>query len=242
MEKYKKCKGINKAKSFDGCGTMVLSKTRRYGLCIKCFAKFMTETKEGGEVLRKMVIPRAKKKAEREIKQIHKENKLEVKKKSKLESELQTLINELVRKIDEFEGCISCDHGNNEPFTMQAHASHYYSRGSSPHIRFNLHNIHKSCSRCNNYEHSNREGYDLGLEKKYGIRYLYYIKSLKEQPSLDLTKSDIQALKTKVRRSIKNFDKEIKPEMTLLEIRDKYNKELFGYEKYIKNNSHEAYM
>ena len=62
--------------------------------------------------------------------------------------EAQAVINRYVRLRDSRLGCVSCE----RPATWQGqwHASHYRSRGAAPHLRFNLHNIHKACSICNN--------------------------------------------------------------------------------------------
>ena len=43
--KPKKCKGINKAHGFDGCGK--LSEYREAGLCPVCFYEWMTTTENG---------------------------------------------------------------------------------------------------------------------------------------------------------------------------------------------------
>jgi len=53
----------------------------------------------------------------------------------------------LVRDVDE--PCISC--GRPASWAGQWHASHYKSRGSNSALRFNLWNLHKACSICNNH-------------------------------------------------------------------------------------------
>jgi len=90
-----------------------------------------------------------------------------VKPKSKWLSELQALVNQYVRLRDASEGCISCD----KPFNWggQYHAGHYFSRGHSSALRFNLSNLHKQCSVCNNHLSGNIGEYTPRLIEKIGI-------------------------------------------------------------------------
>ena len=78
----------------------------------------------------------------------------------------QAVINRYVRLRDAILGCVSCD----KPSTWQGqwHASHFRSRGAAPHLRFNLNNIHKSCSVCNNHMSGNIGGYRPALIEKIG--------------------------------------------------------------------------
>lgn len=65
----------------------------------------------------------------------------------------QKAINRYVRARDFGKGCISC----HLPATWggQWHASHLRSTAAAPSIRFNLWNIHKACSVCNNHKSGN---------------------------------------------------------------------------------------
>lgn len=80
--------------------------------------------------------------------------------------EAQAVINRYVRLRDAHLGCVSCE----RPATWQGqwHASHYRSRGAAPHLRFNLHNIHKACSICNNHLSGNIMGYRPELVRRIG--------------------------------------------------------------------------
>lgn len=55
MIKEKKCKGINKAISFQGCGKLVNVAFRKYGLCSSCYAEFLTDTEVGKVILFKTI-------------------------------------------------------------------------------------------------------------------------------------------------------------------------------------------
>ena len=81
-------------------------------------------------------------------------------------SEAQAEINKLVRYRDRHDPCISCD----RPATWdgQWHASHYKSVGSSPALRFDLANIHKACSVCNNHLSGNIAAYTPRIIAKIG--------------------------------------------------------------------------
>jgi len=89
--------------------------------------------------------------------------------------ECQQVVNKYVRLRDYFSGCISC----NKPKEWQGqwHASHFRSVGSSPHLRFNLWNIHKSCSVCNNYMSGNIMNYRIKLIQKIGVSRVEWLES-----------------------------------------------------------------
>lgn len=91
-----------------------------------------------------------------------------VKPRSEYMKEAQAAINRYVRLRDAHLGCVSCD----RPSTWQGqwHASHYRSRGAAPHLRFNLHNIHKACSICNNHLSGNIMGYRPELVRRIGAQ------------------------------------------------------------------------
>ena len=80
--------------------------------------------------------------------------------------ELQILVNKYVRLRDVNEGCISCD--KDKYWSGQWHCSHYIPRGVSSFLRFNLWNMHKSCSVCNNYKSGNIGDYTPRLIEKIG--------------------------------------------------------------------------
>lgn len=98
----------------------------------------------------------------REI-QVRKEK---VKRRSEYMSEAQAVINRYVRLRDAHLGCVSCE--RSATWQGQWHASHYRSRGAAPHLRFNLHNIHKACSICNNHLSGNIMGYRPELVRRIG--------------------------------------------------------------------------
>ena len=80
--------------------------------------------------------------------------------------EAQAEVNRYVRYRDMHLGCVSCD----KPATWdgQWHASHFRSVGAASAVRFNLWNIHKSCSVCNNWKSGNLSDYEPRLRAKIG--------------------------------------------------------------------------
>jgi hypothetical protein len=111
-------------------------------------------------------LARKKAKADKEFKAETKQRKEAIKSLPELAREAQTVVNKYVRLRDINEGCISCD----KPPTWagQWHASHFYSRGHSSYLRFNLLNIHKSCSVCNSHLSGNIGAYRPWLIEKIG--------------------------------------------------------------------------
>lgn len=106
--------------------------------------------------------------------------KAELKPISKLLSETQAVVNKYVRLRDHHKGCVSCD----KPATWigQWHASHFHSRGASSYLRFNLWNIHKSCSICNNHLSGNIGEYQPELIRRIGQDKFDYLEQYKATP------------------------------------------------------------
>ena len=197
--KPKKCKGINTAKSFQGCN--IVSKERIFGLCRNCYLEWIRTTGEGAKHLQSKIIPRARKIVQNAEKEIKKKEKESIKTKSYYEKNLQTLVNKIVRLIDINKGCISCAHGWSEPGTRQFHSGHFYSVGSSPSLRFNLFNIYKQCSICNNYLSGNENNFKKGLIKHHNFDI-----DLDRVILLKLTVSDLNDLISKCRIVIRNIE------------------------------------
>lgn len=85
---------------------------------------------------------------------------------AQLAKEAEREVNRYVRARDFHDGCISCD----KPATWsgQWHASHFRSVGAASQLRFNLWNIHKACSVCNNHLSGNIREYEPRIKAKIG--------------------------------------------------------------------------
>ena len=89
--------------------------------------------------------------------------------------EAQAVINRYVRLRDAHLACISC----NKPASWggQWHCSHFRSVGAAPHIRYNLWNMNRACSVCNNHLSGNIAGYRPKLIEKIGQNKVDWLES-----------------------------------------------------------------
>jgi hypothetical protein len=161
MIKQKKCKGINKAISFQGCGKLVNVAFRKYGLCSSCYAEFLTDTEVGKVILFKTINKVQKPRIE--LEKAYKENK----EKKGIAGALlvtKTLVHAYVRKRDKDKNCISCGCQWNDKFQ----AGHYYPGGSFETLKFHLDNINGQCEQCNLFKEGNFENYTLNLPERIG--------------------------------------------------------------------------
>lgn len=102
--------------------------------------------------------------------------------------EAQAVINRYVRLRDANLGCISCDMPAN--WGGQWHCSHFRSVGAAAHLRFNLWNMNKSCSTCNNFLSGNIAKYRPKLIEKIGQEKVDWLEC-----NQDLVRHDIPYLK-----------------------------------------------
>lgn len=89
--------------------------------------------------------------------------------------EAQTVMNRYVRLRDAHLGCISCNKPAN--WGGQWHCSHFRSVGAAPHIRYNLWNMNRACSVCNNHLSGNIAGYRPKLIEKIGQNKVDWLES-----------------------------------------------------------------
>jgi hypothetical protein len=117
--------------------------------------------------------------------------------------ELQAAFNAFIRARDAHEPCISCD----RPATWdgQWHASHYRSVGSTPELRFNEFNVHRSCSICNNFLSGNIGSYRPRLIAKIGLEKVEWIEG--DHPPQKLTIPEIIELKAQYRAKAREIKK-----------------------------------
>ncbi|WLG43259.1 recombination protein NinG [Pseudomonas sp. FP1740] len=98
-----------------------------------------------------------------------------IKPKGQYMKEAQAVINRYVRLRDARLGCISCDKSASWP--GQWHCSHFRSVGAAPHLRFNLWNMNRSCSVCNNHLSGNIGAYKPALVEKIGQAKVDWLES-----------------------------------------------------------------
>ncbi|MDC9591733.1 recombination protein NinG [Xenorhabdus sp. XENO-10] len=121
------------------------------------------QRKEERELRRQRSIERQELKARRE----------KLKSQSDWEKEAQAAFNKYIRARDYRRECVSCGCklvGSSNYLTGSAiDASHYRSRGAASHLRFNVFNVHSSCTRCNRQLSGNAVEYRIRLIKRIGL-------------------------------------------------------------------------
>ncbi|OAI84892.1 recombination protein NinG [Pseudomonas putida] len=117
-----------------------------------------------------------------------KERREKLKTRAEYAKEAQAAINRYVRLRDAHLGCVSCD----KPASWQGqwHCSHFRSVGAAPHLRFNLWNMNKSCSACNNFLSGNIMAYRPSLIEKIGQAKVDWLEC-----NSDIARHDIPYLK-----------------------------------------------
>lgn len=98
-----------------------------------------------------------------------------IKPRSEYLKEAQAIANRYARVRDTKDGCISCD--KTAIWKGQWHGSHFRSVGAASAVRFNLWNIHKACSVCNNHLSGNIAEYRPRLIEKIGIDKVEWLQS-----------------------------------------------------------------
>ena len=197
--KAKKCKGTGKCKGH-GCGDDTVF--RKYGLCQSCFKKWLLITDAGKEMLTNTAI-KATKKVKTEQKKVINTKKRELKEKNtNWKSKLQDRVNEIVRLIDIGQPCLAREYHAN-----QVHAGHIYSRGSTPNLKFNLHNIHRQSAQSNHFQ--NEDGLlREGLVKEYGKDYFDFIGNMRNCEPLKYSNEEYHDFYKKAHEIAKELKKQ----------------------------------
>lgn len=127
-----------------------------------------------------------------------KDGRERLKSRTKWLAEAQQAVNAWVRWRDRDLPCISC--GAEQ--AKQWHAGHYLSRGARPDLRFDLANIHKQCSQCNDHLSGNIARYRPALIAKIGADE---VARLEGPPSPKrMTVEQIKALRDEFRARLRN--------------------------------------
>lgn len=194
--KPKKCKGINKAKNFDGCG--VMTKYRKYGLCKNCYTKFLTSTKEGEIIIQKSILKASKPREQLNRAKINHRSKTSLK---SLEKQVSTTVHRYIRLRDMYKPCVSCGAKWDDSFQ----AGHFYKSETHSLIKYHENNIHGQCRKCNLHFDGNFDNYKIGVKER-------------------ISDKDLIALDKLSIASKRSVHKWTRPD--LLRIRDHYNKKI----------------
>jgi hypothetical protein len=133
-------------------------------------------------------------KARKETRKDDQKKKEKLKTKGQWTKEAQAAFNAYVRWRDRNKPCISCGQFTaDNAIGGNWDAGHYRSTGSAPHLRFNLHNCHKQCVRCNRYLSGNVADYRTRLQRKIGVERLEKIEL--DDRSRNYTINDLKRIK-----------------------------------------------
>ena len=147
----------------------------------------------------------AKVKVKKEVSKQWQKEKKEIKEKLMTKSDYlniaQKVFNTYIRLRDKDKPCVSCD----KPLKPNdINASHYYSVGSSPNLRFNEFNVHNSCIRCNKELHGNIAEYSIRLPLRIGKENFEQLIQDRNKPSL-YSINDVKEIISKYRQKIKEL-------------------------------------
>lgn len=210
MRKEKACKGINKAVGY-GCGKIVPTQTRKYGLCQSCFRDWVKSTEEGREYAagfaRSLTNKNRKEQKKKDSRRLE-DMRVEVYGKENRKY-LQIEVNRLARMIDSHFKltCIDCS----RPFANQQDGGHFHSVGSDAALRYNLHNIHSQRSECNQNALGGGRAleYYEGLIDRYGNEYAELVRyGLKRAyPVLKMSNREVYEKLKVARKLVRDFEK-----------------------------------
>ena len=156
--------------------------------CGSCFAPVRPMQNVCSPICASRLVKAAKKEQEEREKAKLKARKESVKSRQQWLVEAQSVVNKYVRLRDADKPCCSCDRPAN--WGGQWHASHYRSVGAASAVRFNLWNIHKGCSICNNHLSGNISGYRPRIIERIGLDRFEWLESQNQ-----VVKYDIEYLK-----------------------------------------------
>lgn len=137
-----------------------------------------TKSEQGKKAIRKSI--------ERQDRQDRARVREKQKTRSEWIREAQTAFNAYVRWRDRHEGCISCGTHSPQKFGGNYDAGHFRSRGSAPHLRFHLWNVHKQCVKCNRYLSGNVSQFRVALIWKLGHEKVEYLECLQSTNEHDI--------------------------------------------------------
>jgi len=124
--------------------------------------------------LNKAVRERAYKTAQAKARREDRQKRERLKTRSEWMKEAQVALNKVARLRDILagRGCISCGAPYRGAYGGVFDAGHYRSRGSAPHLRYDLRNIHMQCRQCNDFLGGNAIEYRRGLVQRKGLAFV----------------------------------------------------------------------
>lgn len=198
--KEKKCKGTGRAKG-NGCGKLQL--LRKYGLGVKCgcYAKWLLNTTEGKETVKKH-FKRATVKVAKDKSRQSREQKEQNKSIAKLKQEARAVFQRWIRIRDSDLLCVCC---GNDSETWDA--GHYYKAELYSGVIFHEMNVNKQRVYCNRHLHGNEGEYRKRLIEKYGLSKVEELDRIAiETKHKKWTREELKDIKSEYQRRIKNIE------------------------------------
>ena len=169
--------------------------------CVVCKDKFTPQNDTQIVCNPACAVEYMKRQRSKEWKQQKKEIKQKLETKSEVLKAAQIVFNTYIRLRDKNKNCISCD---KKLIGNDVNASHFFSVGAYPNLRFNEDNVHSSCIRCNKELHGNIKEYDLRLPNRIGIESYNKLLEDRNKP-LKLTLDDVKELIAIYKQKIKEL-------------------------------------
>ena len=167
--------------------------------CVQCKDKFTPQNNTQIVCGPACAVEYMKKQRSKEWNKQKKVIKQSLETKSEVLKAAQIIFNTYIRLRDKGKPCISCDKPYRE---KDINASHFYSVGAYPNLRFNEDNVHNSCIRCNKDLHGNINEYTLRLPNRIGIERYNKLVEDRNKPlklSFDEVKELIAIYKQKIK-------------------------------------------
>jgi len=198
--KEKPCKSIGIAKGFDSCGVLTL--VRKYGMCLKCYSKWLLTTKEGQNKLFKATVKAKEPRLQLSDARSHKKARTSL---NELKKQTQLLFNKYIRLRDQGLPCIS----SGIPYMSDFDAGHCFSVGSYEGLRFDYDNCHGQSIGDNRFKEGNSVDYLINLPKRIGQkRFDELMERAKEYKMNGYKFSRVELLE--IQKDIKQKTKELK--------------------------------
>jgi hypothetical protein len=167
--------------------------------CLVCKEKFTPQNQTQIVCGPEHALEYLKKQRSKEWKEQKKVIKQSLETKSDVLKAAQIVFNTYIRLRDKDKNCVSCD---KKLMGNDVNASHFFSVGAYPNLRFNEDNVHNSCISCNQHKHGNQKEYDLRLPNRIGIEKYNKLLEDRNKPlkmSLDEVKELIYIYKQKIK-------------------------------------------
>lgn len=155
----------------------ILTSNLRAFCSMECLMDF-TKSEKGKKLIKEAVV--------RQDRQDRAKVREKQKTRSQWLSEAQSAFNAYVRWRDRHAGCISCGSRAENKYGGNYDAGHFRSRGSAPHLRYHLWNVHKQCVKCNRFRSGAVSEYRVSLIWKLGHEKVEYLETLQSTREHDI--------------------------------------------------------